>query len=118
METETFEFTREDDGSLPLKTAVFQALGAASVCWDGVPSGIFREDRAKEIGEALMAQIRAADKPNLGMATTHELLAEISVRMSITQNSIKGRELGALCNEAIEHLDKGVLDYSTWSSRH
>lgn len=55
-----FEFYREYDGSLPLESAVFQALGAASVCWESMEgTGIFQSDRAKEIGEALLEVIRA-----------------------------------------------------------
>lgn len=49
-----FEFHREDDGTISLASAVFQALGAASVCWSNPPTGIFESDRAKEIGEKLI----------------------------------------------------------------
>lgn len=49
----------------------------------------------------------------LGLATTRELLEELSARMRISQNSTKGRELGRLCDEAIENLDRGVLNYRT-----
>lgn len=48
---------------------------------------------------------------NLGLATTREILAELSARMRISQNSIKGRELGRLCDEAQACLDPGVLSY-------
>lgn len=41
-----------------LEEAVFQALGAASVCWEGVPSGIFESDKCKAIGDELMDRIR------------------------------------------------------------
>lgn len=57
--------------------------------------------------------IRAVDQPLLGLATTRELLAELATRMEVSQNSIKGDELGALCREAIENLDAGVLEYRT-----
>ena len=54
-----FEFQLEDDGSLSLESAVFQALGAASVCWDTVENaGVFHSDRAKEIGDTLVTFIR------------------------------------------------------------
>ncbi len=49
-----FKFSPEQDGTLPLRTAVTQAIGAASVCWDGVPHGVFLPDRAMEIVDALM----------------------------------------------------------------
>jgi hypothetical protein len=50
---------------------------------------------------------------SLGLATTRELLEEVAVRMEVTQNSTKGRELGSLCREAIDNLSNGVLDYRT-----
>jgi hypothetical protein len=53
------------------------------------------------------------DEPLLGLATTRQLLTEVAMRMEITQNSTGGRDLGRLCESAIEELDKGVLDYST-----
>lgn len=56
----TFEFYREDDGSLPLESAVFQALGAASVCWDTLEgAGVFHSDEANEIGDALLEIIHS-----------------------------------------------------------
>lgn len=60
--SETFEFQREHDGSLDLSAAVFQALGAASMCWSEGPSGVFESDIAKEIGEALLAFIAACSQ--------------------------------------------------------
>lgn len=53
------------------------------------------------------------DKPLLGLATTAELLAELEVRMRVTQNSLNGRELGRLCSAALVNLDKSVLNYRT-----
>lgn len=51
-----FEF----DKASSIESAVFQALGAASVCWESVEgAGVFDSTRAKEIGEELMAFIRA-----------------------------------------------------------
>lgn len=55
-------------------------------------------------------------EPLLGLATTKELLDEVATRMEITQNSIKGRELGAMCREAIANLDAGILRYRTVNS--
>jgi hypothetical protein len=37
-----------------LSTAVYLALGAASMCWSEVPAGVFEDSRAKLIGQALM----------------------------------------------------------------
>ena len=58
-DVQTFHFSPEHDGSVPLETAVFQALGAASVCWDPWDGkGVFMSERAKEIGDALVAYVR------------------------------------------------------------
>lgn len=55
-----FEFVPDSDGSLSLRNAVMQALGAASVCWDAVDqAGTFDPDRAIEVGEALMQRIES-----------------------------------------------------------
>lgn len=43
--------------------------------------------------------------------TTEELLRELAWRMRETQNSLRGRELGSLCEEALVNLDRGVLEY-------
>lgn len=61
-------------------------------------------------------EVRVA-RPNLGLASTSELLAEVSTRMRVTQNSLAGRELGRWCEDALEHLDAGVLAYRTATSR-
>lgn len=58
----------------------------------------------------------ADDEPLLGLATTHQLLDELAVRMEISQNSDKGRDLGSLCREAILHLAESVLEYRTVDS--
>lgn len=40
----------------PVETAVFEALGAASVCWETPEgAGVFESDRAKQIGDELVA---------------------------------------------------------------
>lgn len=50
------------DGADTLESAVFQALGAASVCWENPGgAGVFESDRAKAIGDELVAWIRARD---------------------------------------------------------
>jgi hypothetical protein len=55
----TFEFTSREPGIVPsLREVVFQALGAASVCWDDIEkAGVFQSEKAKEIGDALVAWI-------------------------------------------------------------
>lgn len=55
---EGFAFLRERDGSLDIESAVFQALGAASVCWENMSgTGVFNSDRAKLIGDTLVMEI-------------------------------------------------------------
>lgn len=50
---------------------IFQALGAASMCWTGSPSGVFDSTRCKQIGDELIAALDTAEalKPshNTGM---------------------------------------------------
>lgn len=53
-EAEMFEFDRVETPA----DAVFQAIGAASVCWEHLEgTGIFDSTRAKAIGDALLAKL-------------------------------------------------------------
>lgn len=61
----------------------------------------------------MVATTSPEDGPLLGLATTEELLIEVAVRMEVTQNSLKGRDLGRLCREAIANLGPGILGYRT-----
>jgi hypothetical protein len=38
----------------PVHEVVFEALGAASMCWNPPPEGVFDSTRAEAIGEELM----------------------------------------------------------------
>lgn len=43
-----------------LETAVFEALGAASACWDNLEgAGVFESTRCKQIGEELLEYFKA-----------------------------------------------------------
>lgn len=43
-----------------LETCVYEALGAASVCWEPMDgSGVFQSERAQAIGEQLLERIRS-----------------------------------------------------------
>jgi len=54
----TFTFTNRQDEPLTIETAVFEAIGAASVCWESMEgTGTFQDGRAKEIAETLLALI-------------------------------------------------------------
>lgn len=56
-DNEPFAFDRRE--SLTLTSAVYQAIGAASVCWENPGgAGVFDSDRAAEIAEALLTEIR------------------------------------------------------------
>lgn len=60
-ETEPFAFAQSSDSELTLEEVLFQALGAASVCWEKkglLQAGIFNSTRAKEIGLALLAEVQ------------------------------------------------------------
>lgn len=54
-----FEFVTSRDEPLTLESAVFQALGAASTCWDHPEgAGVFHSDEARNIGEKLLKFIK------------------------------------------------------------
>ncbi len=58
-----FEFQKDYDGSLSLKSAVYQAIGAASTCWESLENtGVFQDDYAREIAEALLNKIEQATR--------------------------------------------------------
>lgn len=44
------------------ETAIYTALGQASVCWIPKPKGIFNSDEAIKIGEDLIKQLNRLDK--------------------------------------------------------
>jgi len=54
-----FEFTKEEDGSLSLSSAIHQALGAASVAWEHPGGGgVFNAEFAHEVGLRLEEFVR------------------------------------------------------------
>lgn len=55
------------------------------------------------------------DRPNLGLATTRQLLTELVVRMEITQDprTTAGDWFGGVCAALREALPTKVLDYRT-----
>ena len=63
------------------REAVFQALGAASTCWEHMEgAGIFDDQKAIQIGEELMEWM---NRPRLGYATTLELINELHARAMV-----------------------------------
>lgn len=64
-----------------IEQAVFEALGAASMCWSEPPTGEFDSARAEKIGEALLKTVReAAGLPDDDGPTTlaHDLAAVLN----------------------------------------
>jgi hypothetical protein len=59
-EIEPFAFVVRTGEDLTLSEILGQALGAASMCWDPRPTGVFDSTRAKRIYEALIAEVQAA----------------------------------------------------------
>jgi hypothetical protein len=56
-----------DKGEPALETLVFQALGAASACWENLEgAGVFESTRAKDIGDQTVAAIRGLDDGTAG----------------------------------------------------
>lgn len=54
-----------------LETLVFEALGAASACWENLEgAGVFQSDQAKAIGDALVADLQPMLNPEPVQATT------------------------------------------------
>jgi hypothetical protein len=68
-ETEPFSFVQRSDEKLTFEEVVFQALGAASMCWINQETGerstghlLFDSTRAKSIGLAFMEEIRLHER--------------------------------------------------------
>lgn len=73
-EREPFQFQVAEDEEPTLETFVFQALGAASICWEILSgAGTFDSTRAKEIGDALCTTIRESGYWNDTQGYTVEL---------------------------------------------
>lgn len=62
-----FQFSAQDDEYFTLSNAVYQALGAASMCWTERPTGIFDGTRADQIGKALIHYIENEYTNSLGV---------------------------------------------------
>ena len=51
----TFEFQPDEDGSLSPQAAIYQAVGAASMCWEDLSgAGVFDDAQARAIADALI----------------------------------------------------------------
>lgn len=67
----TFELQDRADEPLTLESAVFQALGAASTCWESMEgTGIFQDQRAIEIGNKLVEYVKNHIEATVGYEVT------------------------------------------------
>lgn len=67
--TEPFSFAQGSGEDLTLHEILYQALGAASMCWEDVESaGVFNSSRAAAIGQALLAEVTRFQKIEAGKA--------------------------------------------------
>jgi hypothetical protein len=87
--TTTDESVLDLEDGIDRAGAVYQALGAASACWEHLDrAGVFESNRARAIGQDLMAWLDAHDLEDV---TTGELLAELERRFG--DNLVAGTEL-------------------------
>jgi hypothetical protein len=57
---------------LTLEEAVYQAIGAASMCWEDVAkAGVFDSTRAKEIGDDLLVKVRTLIAADIEAGCVH-----------------------------------------------
>lgn len=76
--------TARSQGTYTLRDAVTQAVGAASACWHNLAgAGVFQEDKALWVVDGLLQVIHDKAEPNLGLATTAQLLNELRARAEI-----------------------------------
>jgi hypothetical protein len=115
---------RHVDNSEDLRSAVFQALGAASACWDDLSNaGVFQSERARGIGEELLERIAAehAAFPVLvterGAVTYDELLRlavdtgeqREAARSAVARLEAENKQLRVLLADAREQIPDLVL---------
>ena len=76
---------RADQDPTTLPQVIRQGVGAASVCWESMEgTGIFDEARANLISEEIIDWVdKHYDKPNLGLASTGELIDELRARAAL-----------------------------------
>jgi hypothetical protein len=111
----------------PLEEIIGNAVGAASTCWKHVEkAGVFQSERASQIVDEVVANIRKKlffdgetkpEKPNLGYATTRELLEEIKARgeilAAVGEYSEEMGDMAIGAANLLESLPWMMLDYKT-----
>src|SRR5687768_2239792 len=96
---------------------IFTAIGAASVCWEKPEgAGIFESDRASRLGEETLQRLSELDQPLLGLATTRELLQELSARIGHYRILIPGNLSDQFNYLLSGGLEDDVLNYRTVDS--
>lgn len=107
--------TRLPETETALRTEVFQALGTASVCWlPNTGDAEFDSTRAAELGETLVSSIielTGLGEPNLGCATTAELIEELIARSG--DHSWKRRKQPVAGKDYTIFVATDALDYRT-----
>lgn len=65
-----------------LEELVFQAIGAASTCWENLEgAGIFRATRAKALGDELLERLRERENSLVKLISTRTLINELESRI-------------------------------------
>lgn len=82
-----FDFQTVPGEELGLDSAVNQAIGAASACWEHLDrAGVFDSDRARAVSERLKDFVidwALGRGPMLGLATTRQLIDELAARAEL-----------------------------------
>lgn len=104
---ESMKETWSPEDGADREAAIYQAIGAASTCWENMSgAGVFDDRRAKAIGEGLIAHLNSDesipdDMPNagvgtiechtahLGLASNHELIMELMARSEVSREAGK-----------------------------
>lgn len=120
-----FQFHLDDDGTVSLESAVGQALGFASTCWEGGTNGVFQEDRVRKAQRALEARIseevaragmegfsrgRQVQREAMSPARVRETADDVphvvveGVRMTKAQHDAARRPLEMVIRQAFDEL--------------
>lgn len=100
--------TEQEDRTLT--TEVFEALGAASVCWigDGWKTDVFDSSRARAIGDELMGKIRAEYEP---------VLNHLYIAMTIICN-VDGGNMDRQAHSWVEAAQNWIAEFGPLNAAH
>lgn len=113
-----FEFQYPTDGTnLTLEEVIFQALGAASVCWETPEgAGVFDSEHAKEIGDKLVDFIREGI-PNLSSDFSHDLEHLINSHCCENGSNTPDFILATYMKGCLDLFDTAVRSREEWYGR-